>query len=215
MLYNKVMLDLRQENLLFKQGYKLIAGLDEAGRGPLAGPVVVACVIIGPDFKLDSEELKLVTDSKKLSAKKRQLLFRVIREKALMVEIGVVDNNVIDKINILQASFLAMRRALKKIKIQPDYLLVDGKFKIPKIDTPQSAIIQGDANIWLIAAASIIAKVSRDWLMENIDKEYPLYGFSRHKGYGTKEHLLNIEKYGGTPIHRFSFAPLKTIKKTS
>ncbi|HZJ41735.1 MAG TPA: ribonuclease HII [Patescibacteria group bacterium] len=209
------MLDLDQENKLFKEGYKLIAGLDEAGRGPLAGPVVAACVIIGPNFKLDSDELKLVTDSKKLSAKKREMLFKVIREKALAVEIGVVENDVIDKINILQASFLAMRHAIKKIKVQPDYLLVDGKFKIPKIDTPQSAIIQGDANVWLIAAASIIAKVSRDWLMENIDKKYPQYGFSKHKGYGTKEHILNIEKYGGTPIHRFSFAPLKTMKKIS
>lgn len=209
------MLDLDTEKNMFNQGYQLIAGLDEAGRGPLAGPVVAACVIIGPDFKLDSEELLLVADSKKLSAKKRELLFKVIKEKALAVEIGVVDNLEIDKINILQASFLAMRRSLKKIKVKPDYLLVDGKFKIPKIYTPQKNIIGGDANTWLIAAASIIAKVSRDWLMENYDKKYPEYGFCRHKGYGTKEHLANIEKYGGSPIHRYSFAPLKNIKKSA
>ncbi len=208
------MIDLKTEESLFKQGYKLIAGLDEAGRGPLAGPVVAACVIVGPDFKLDSEELKLVADSKKLSAKKRELLFKVIKEKALALEIGVVDNLEIDQINILQASFLAMRRSLKKIKVKPDFLLVDGKFKIPKIYTPQKAIIGGDANTWLIAAASIIAKVSRDWLMEEYDKKYPEYGFCRHKGYGTKEHIANIEKYGGSDIHRYSFAPLKDSKKS-
>lgn len=207
------MLDLKEEKRLFEAGHKLIAGLDEAGRGPLAGPVVAACVIIGPDFELDNEDLCLVADSKKLSAKKRELLFKVIREKALAVEIGVVDNEVIDQINILQASFLAMRRSLKKIKLQPDYLLVDGKFKIPKVTTPQSAIISGDAKVWLIAAASIIAKVSRDYLMQNYDKQYPDYGFLKHKGYGTKEHLLNIEKFGATSIHRFSFAPLKNLKK--
>lgn len=209
------MLNLNQEKKIFNMGYKLVAGLDEAGRGPLAGPVVAACVIIGPDFKLDTDELKLIADSKKLSAKSREALFKIIKEKALAVEIGVVDNESIDKINILQASFLAMRRAIKKAGIEPDYLLVDGSIKIPKIKTPQSAIIHGDADVWVIAAASIIAKVSRDWIMTNIDKEYPQYGFSRHKGYGTKEHLLNISKYGACPLHRLSFAPLRTTKKTS
>lgn len=205
-------MDLKKEKTLFKEGYKLIAGLDEVGRGPLAGPVVAACVIVGPDFELDSEELKLVADSKKLSSEKREQLFRVIKEKTLAVEIGVVDNLAIDKINILQATFLAMRRSLKKIDLKPDYLLVDGKFNIPKINIPQTAIINGDANTWVIAAASIIAKVSRDWLMVEYDKKYPQYGFSRHKGYGTKEHIANIYKYGGSPIHRYSFAPLKDLR---
>jgi len=205
------MLDLLAEQKIFSLGYKLIAGIDEAGRGPLAGPVVAACVIIGPDFKIEPGDLELVADSKKLSAKKREKIFKAIREKALAVEIGVVDNNAIDKINILQASFLAMRRALKKIKIQPDYILLDGRFKIPKITTAQSAIIKGDGTIWVIAAASIIAKVSRDWIMNNLDKEYPNYDFAKHKGYGTKEHLKRLAEFGPSPVHRLSFAPLKNL----
>jgi ribonuclease HII len=210
--YNKFMLDLNTENKIFQLGYKLVAGFDEAGRGPLAGPVVAACVIIGPDFKLENNDLRLVADSKKLSVKKRERLFKSIKEKALAVEIGVVDNNIIDKINILQASFLAMRRALKKIPLKPDYIIIDGRFKIPKINIPQTAIIQGDTNVWSIAAASIIAKVSRDWIMKNFDKDYPQYAFAKHKGYGTKEHFLNLKKYGPSPLHRLSFAPLKNFK---
>jgi len=206
------MLDLKTEQKLFNLGYKLVAGIDEAGRGPLAGPVVAACVIIGPDFKIEPGDLELVTDSKKLSAKKREKIFKVIHEKALAVEIGVVDNEMIDKINILQASFLAMRHALKKIKLQPDYILTDGQFKIPKISTAQSAIIKGDSTVWVIAAASIIAKVSRDWIMNNLASEYPDYNFAKHKGYGTSEHLKNIAQYGPCPIHRYSFAPLKNLK---
>ncbi len=198
-----------KELSLFKAGKNLIAGLDEAGRGPLAGPVVAACVIIDQNFSLNDPKLKSITDSKKLSAKKREELFSLIKSKALAVEIGVVDSDIIDQINVLQASFLAMRRAIYKIKSQPDYLLVDGPYKIPKIKIEQEAIIDGDANTWLIAAASIIAKVSRDWIMTNYDKEYPQYGFCRHKGYGTKEHLLRIKEYGPCPIHRFSFAPIK------
>jgi len=121
----------------------------------------------------------------------------------------VVDNLTIDKINILQATFLAMRRAIRKLKVQPDYVIVDGAFKIPKLDKPQTAIIGGDATVWTIAAASIIAKVSRDWLMSEIDKEYPAYEFAKHKGYGTKLHLEKIAAFGPCPLHRFSFAPLK------
>lgn len=210
--YNNNMLDLKTENKIIKAGYKLIAGIDEAGRGPLAGPVVAACVIIDENFQLDCDTLKMVADSKKLSAKKRIELFKVIKEKALAVEIGVVDNDVIDKINILQASFLAMRRAIRKISLKPDYILVDGKFKIPKINIKQQAIISGDSNTWVIAAASIIAKVSRDWLMETYHLKYPQYDFIKHKGYGTKIHLENIAKFGPCPIHRLSFAPLKNLK---
>lgn len=203
------MLNLETERKFFELGYKLIGGVDEAGRGPLAGPVVAACVVIGSDFKIDDEELALVTDSKKLTAKRREKLFSVIKEKVLAVEIGVVDNLTIDKINILQASFLAMRRAIKRLKISPDYVLTDGQFKIPKLDKPQTAIISGDAKVFCIAAASIIAKVSRDWLMTEIDKEYPEYEFAKHKGYGTKRHLEKIAVHGPCPIHRFSFSPIK------
>lgn len=207
------MLDLQTEQDFFSLGYNLIGGVDEAGRGPLAGPVVAACVVIDKNFKIDSEDLALITDSKKLSAKKRNKLFGIIKEKTVAVEIGLASNLEIDKINILQASFLAMRRAVKKLSIQPDYVLVDGNFKIPKLNKSQTAIIGGDGKVFCIAAASIIAKVSRDWLMEEIDKTYPQYEFSKHKGYGTKRHLELINLYGPCPLHRFSFAPLKKIKK--
>jgi len=205
------MLDLKTEQKFFDLGYKFIGGVDEAGRGPLAGPVVAACVVIGPDFKIDHEELALVADSKKLSAKRREKLFGIIKEKVLAVEIGVVDNLTIDKINILQASFLAMRRAIKKLKIEPDYILTDGKFKIPKLEKSQTAIIGGDATVFCIAAASIIAKVSRDWLMTEIDKQYPQYDFIKHKGYGTKAHFAKIAELGPCPLHRFSFSPIKEM----
>lgn len=203
------MLDLQTEQDFFNLGYKLIGGVDEAGRGPLAGPVVAACVVIDKNFRIDSEDLALVADSKKLTAKKREKLFSIIKEKALAVEIGLADNTEIDKINILQASFLAMRRAIRKLTVQPDYILVDGNFRIPKLDKSQTAIIGGDAKVFCIAAASIIAKVSRDWLMGEIDKKYPQYEFIKHKGYGTKRHLELIAQHGPCPQHRFSFAPLK------
>jgi len=208
--YNSLMLNLKAENNFFKLGYNLIGGIDEAGRGPLAGPVVAACVVIDSEFKVEPGDLELVADSKKLSAKKRELIFKAIREKVIAVEIGVVNHEDIDKINILQASFLAMRRAIKKLKVDPDYILLDGGFKIPKLTKPQTAIIKGDAKVWVIAAASIIAKVSRDWIMTEMDKKYPEYLFAKHKGYGTKEHLAMLEKYGPCPIHRLSFAPLKS-----
>lgn len=206
------MLELEFEKKLFTQGNNLIAGIDEAGRGPLAGPVVAACVIIDKDFSLNKEELKMIADSKKLTAKKRELLFKIIKENVKAVEIGVVDPDIIDKINILQASFLAMRRALKKVGLDPSHIIVDGKFNIPKIKTPQTAVVQGDKNIWTVAAASIIAKVSRDWIMTNMDKKYPQYGFIDHKGYGTKKHLSCIEEHGPCLIHRRSFAPIKNYK---
>ena len=205
------MLDLKTEKKIFDLGYKLIGGLDEAGRGPLAGPVVAACVVIGPEFMITPGDLELVADSKKLSAKKREHIFSVIKEKAKAIEIGISTNEEIDKINILQASFLAMRRALYKIQTRPDYLLLDGRFKLPKTDIAQTAIVKGDANIWTIAAASIIAKVSRDYIMNELDKKYPLYEFKKHKGYGTKLHLEKIKLYGPSPAHRLSFAPLKNL----
>lgn len=209
------MLDLKTEKSYFDKGYLLIGGVDEAGRGPLAGPVVAACVVVGPDFKIDNVDLEMVADSKKLTPKKREHLFQIIKEKALAVEIGVVNNGTIDKINILQATFLAMRRAIDKLGIAPDYILTDGNFKIPKIKTPQSAIIGGDATVWTIAAASIIAKVSRDWMMTEIDKKYPQYQFAKHKGYGTKLHIDMLFEHGPCPLHRFSFAPVKEAKEAA
>jgi ribonuclease HII len=205
------MLNLQTESKYRELGYQFIGGVDEAGRGPLAGPVVAACVVIGPDFKIDDPDLALVADSKALTAKKREHLFGIIREKVLAVGIGVVSNTDIDKINILQASFLAMRRAIRQAKISPDYILLDGGFKIPKLDKPQTAIIKGDATVWCIAAASIIAKVSRDWLMAEIDKQYPEYAFAQHKGYGTKLHFAKIAELGPCPLHRFSFSPIKEL----
>jgi ribonuclease HII len=200
-------MNLETEKELFKKGYKLIAGIDEAGRGPLAGPVVSACVVIDENFKI-SPELMKVKDSKKLDAKKREHLFPVIKEAVRSVEIGICDNQTIDKINILQATFLSMKKSLEKNKISPDIILVDGNFKIPKIKTSQIAIKSGDENVFVIAMASIIAKVSRDFIMNELHKEYPDYLFSKHKGYGTKDHLKVIRDHGPSPIHRMSFAPL-------
>jgi len=207
------MLDLSTEKGIFELGYQLVAGVDEAGRGPLAGPVVAACVVIGPDFKIDSDELKLVADSKKLSAKNREKLFSIIKEKTLSVEISVVSHTVIDKINILQASLLAMKKAVEACEIQPDFVLIDGNMRIPGLLKKQQAIISGDAKVFCIAAASIIAKVSRDFLMCEADKKYPNYRFAKHKGYGTKIHVEMLNTYGPCPIHRKTFAPVKDLLK--
>ena len=209
MCYSKHMLNLETEGRMFKQGFRLIGGVDEAGRGPLAGPVVAACVVVDESFKINPKDLELVADSKTLSPKKREHLFGLIRQQVLAVEIGIADNLLIDKVNILQASFLAMKQAIRRLPVSPDYILLDGAFKIPKLAQPQAAVVKGDARVWTIAAASIIAKVSRDWLMQEFDKKYPVYGFAKHKGYGTKDHLENIKNYGPCPIHRLSFAPLK------
>jgi ribonuclease HII len=205
-------MNLDKEKSLFKSGHKLIAAIDEAGRGPLAGPVVSGCVVIDPSFEIPAE-LEKVRDSKKLSAKQRQALFSIIKKNVKAVAIGVCDNRVIDKVNILQATFLSMKKALEKTKMPVDIILVDGKFPIPKINIKQEAIISGDDTVFSIAMASIIAKVSRDFLMEEMDKEYPLYKFSKHKGYGTKVHMDMISLYGPCPIHRLSFAPFSVDPK--
>lgn len=206
------MLDLEIEKEYFVKGATYIAGLDEAGRGPLAGPVVAACVIIKADFKIDSPELEMVADSKKLSAKKREMLFSLIKEKVASVEISVINNEVIDKINILKASLFAMKKAIKKSGLKPDIALIDGNQKIPDLEIQQKTIIDGDAKVFVIAAASIIAKVSRDFLMTEADKKYPEYGFVKHKGYGTKFHLEKLKEFGPCPIHRQSFRPVKDLK---
>jgi len=186
---------------LKNDGHEMICGLDEAGRGPLAGPVVASAVLLDPFQKIIG-----LDDSKKLSEKKRNKLFTEIKEKALAVGIGIVENDIIDKINIQQASFKAMKKALNKFNFEPDYLLVDGNKEIPEVNISQKAVIDGDEKVNSIAAASIIAKVTRDRIIEKYDNKYPVYGFKSNKGYGTKEHIDALKKYGATPIHRYSYS---------
>ncbi len=187
---------------LTKKGYKLIGGVDEAGRGPLAGPVVSACVILDIDVPIFG-----IDDSKKLSKSRRESLYCEIKDKAVAIGIGIVDNKLIDEINILQASLEAMSQAVKNLSTKPDYLLIDGQF-CPEIDIPKKAITGGDRKSLSIASASIIAKVTRDNIMLELDKIYPQYGFSQNKGYPTKEHILALKKYGPCDIHRKTFAPI-------
>ena len=187
-------------------GYLLIAGIDEAGRGPLAGPVVAAACIL-PDSTL----LAGIDDSKKLSPEERSALFKqILALPGIDCGIGIIDSQTIDKYNILQATFQAMAAAVSKLSRQPDFILVDGN-KLPKIAIPGQAIVSGDSLSQSIAAASILAKVTRDELMETYHKMWPLYGFVSHKGYGTEEHLLAIQNYGPCPIHRMSFEPLASL----
>ncbi|MFH1744786.1 MAG: ribonuclease HII [bacterium] len=202
--------NLIEEKEIFSQGYKIVGSLDEAGRGPLAGPVVAACVVVVQDFCI-SDDLKMVRDSKKLSAKKREELYDLIFASFPEVGIGICDHETIDRINILQASFLAMKKAISSLKAKPDHLLVDGKFSIPNVSTAQTAIIRGDEIVFSISAASIIAKVVRDRIMRECHEKYPQYEFDKHKGYGTKIHLDNLKKYGPCEIHRKSFAPIKNL----
>ncbi len=208
------MLNLEKEKQLFSQGYEFIAGIDEVGRGPLAGPVVAACVVVDKNFDISTSELEEVRDSKKLSSKKREKLFGVIRKNVVAVGIGSCSSQTIDKINILQASLLACKRSLEQLNIKPNYVLIDGKYKIPKINLPQETIIGGDNKIFSIAAASIIAKVSRDYTMTQADQKFPQYGFASHKGYGTKFHIESINMFGICPIHRLSFTPCKNKKSS-
>lgn len=186
------------------QGYKFIAGIDEVGRGPLAGPVVAAAVILPECFNLVE-----VNDSKQLSASKREELFTKIKAQALAIGIGVVDEKVIDKINIYEATKYAMMQAIEKLEHTPDCLLIDA-MTLP-CALPQEKIIKGDAKSISIACASIIAKVTRDRMMVDYDHVYPGYCFAKNAGYGTKEHLAGIEKKGICPIHRQSFAPIKNL----
>lgn len=179
--------------------YESICGIDEAGRGPLAGPVVAGAVILPKD-----KELLYLNDSKKLSASKREELFDVIMEHAVAVGVGIVDSQVIDQINILQATYRAMREAVQNLEIIPDILLNDA-VTIPQISIRQVPIIKGDAKSISIAAASIIAKVTRDRIMKEYAKLYPEYGFLSNKGYGSAAHIEALKKYGSSPIHRVSF----------
>lgn len=191
------------ENQARQSGYSRIAGLDEAGRGPLAGPVVAAAVVVPPSFAVAG-----VNDSKKLSDKKRSTLYDEIFEHADGVGVGVADEDEIDRLNILRASLLAMARAVSNLPLAPDHLLIDGTFRIDS-ELPQNAIPKGDARSISIAAASIIAKVTRDRLMMQYHREFPAYGFDRHKGYPTRAHREAIEIHGCCAIHRKTFKGVK------
>lgn len=203
------MLNLNEEKKIFDVGHKLVAGIDEAGRGPLAGPVVAACVVLDKDFEIDKDIFEYIKDSKKLTPKKREEIFEVIQNNFSNIGVGVCDNSTIDRLNILGATFLAMKKALSELKEKPNYLLIDGHLGIPNCSYSQKCIKGGDKYVFSIAAASIIAKVTRDNFMKEIHEKYPDYGFDKHKGYGTKLHLEQIKKHGPCAIHRKSFAPCK------
>ena len=188
-----------EKDIQFK-GYELVAGVDEAGRGPLAGPVCAAAVILPENCEIEG-----LNDSKKLSEKKREALYDVIIEKALSYDIQLVDNKVIDEINILNATMLAMTNAVNSLSVKPNYVIIDGN-KVPKqLEIPADYVVNGDAKSMSIAAASILAKVTRDRLMLELDKKYPEYEFARHKGYGTKLHQEKLLECGPCEIHRKTF----------
>ena len=194
------------DNYLIKSPYNLlIAGVDEAGRGPLAGPVVAAAVILDPQKHIDG-----LADSKVLNERKRDSLFDLIKADALSWSIGIAAVEEIDEFNILQATLLAMQRAINGLTIQPDKALIDGNC-LPKLLIPAQAIVKGDSKVKAISAASIVAKVTRDRIMLDYHNRHPDYAFHLHKGYGTKQHLKEIEQFGFLPIHRKSFNPLRTL----
>ena len=187
------------ENAAIEKGYKVICGIDEAGRGPLAGPVFAAAVILPSNQMIEG-----VNDSKKLTEKKREFLFDIIKETAIGYSVGFATETEVDEINILQATFLAMKRAYDGLNVRSDFALVDGN-RMPHLGVDTQIIIKGDALSANIAAASILAKVSRDRLMYEIDKIYPQYQFAKHKGYGTALHIEMLKKYGPCPVHRKTF----------
>lgn len=187
------------EHACYDEGFSLICGVDEAGRGPLAGPVCAAAVILPRDLQIEG-----LNDSKKLTEKRREALYEIIIKEAVAYGIAMVDEKAIDEINILQATFLAMRRAVGQLSVRPDMVLVDGN-REPELDIPVKTIVKGDSLSANIAAASILAKVTRDRFMLEQDKLYPEYGFALHKGYGTKAHYAALREYGACPIHRQTF----------
>lgn len=190
----------KDEEKLHSNGVKLIAGIDEAGRGPLAGPVAVGIAIMPENSMIEG-----VNDSKKVSEKKREKLYDLITQEAIAWNVGIADQNEIDEINILNATKLALTRAIDGLKIKPDLILVDALTNINTLGIPYKSIIKGDAKEYSIAAASILAKVTRDRMMREYDEIYPQYGFSGHKGYGTAKHIAAIKEYGPCILHRKSF----------
>ena len=193
------------ENELYEKGIELIGGIDEVGRGPLIGPVVTACVILPKNYHLEG-----LTDSKKLSEKKRELFYDIIKKDAIDIGIGIVYEKEIDKLNIYQATKKAMAEAVENMKIKPEHILVDA---MPlELDIPTTSIIKGDAKSITIAAASVIAKVTRDRMLDELDKIYPMYDLKHNKGYPTKKHLEAIKTYGITKHHRLSYRPVLLYK---
>jgi len=205
-------MDFIYEQKLKQQGHVFIAGIDEAGRGPLAGPVVAAAVIF--DFDKIPKNLRAVADSKKLTPKKRLELFPIITRSATAFSLGICDHQTIDRINILQATFLAMKKSLSALSQMPDIILIDGNQKLPNHTGAQQCIINGDNLIFSIACASILAKVARDRIMEQMHTLYPQYQFNRHKGYGTKLHMESLQIYGPCAIHRQTFEPVKKLLRS-
>lgn len=195
-----------EEQLARKMGYAYPVGVDESGRGPLAGPVIAAAVYIPDGIVIEG-----VNDCKRLSEKERNALFHTLTTHAeIKIGVGSASSREIDEINILQAALLAMGRAVMNMPIRADYLLVDGN-KMPKLKIPGKAIVQGDSRVQAIAAASVIAKVTRDEILKKLDVKYPQYGFSKHKGYGTESHVKALKTYGATEEHRKTFAPVREV----
>ncbi len=200
---------LNEEQAQWKRGYQFIAGVDEAGRGPLAGPVVAAAVIL-PQEQKDKKWFKMIADSKVLTAPRREFLFECLNRDAITVGVGVIDAATIDVVGIAKATRLAMQTAVKQLNPAPDYLLID-YFRLPEVKLPQKGVLEGDSLCFSIAAASIVAKVTRDRLMVDLDKMYPGYYFSDHKGYSTEKHLACLRRLGASPIHRHSFQPVRDV----
>ena len=195
---------LEYETELYNKDIKLIAGVDEVGRGPLIGPVVAAAVILPINY-----QLKGLTDSKKITEKNRNIYYELLQKEALAIGVGVIDNKIIDEVNIYQATKLAMKKAIDNLSVKPEHVLIDA---MPlELEMPSTSIIKGDAKSLSIAAASVIAKVTRDEMMIKLDKDYPEYGFAKHKGYATKMHIENIEKYGLLDSYRFTFKPINVL----
>ena len=210
--YNNVVISMKEkidnykyEKELNEKGITLIAGVDEVGRGPLIGPVVAAAVILPKDYHLEG-----LTDSKKLSEKKREYFYEIIKKEAISIGIGVVDEKKIDEINIYEATKVAMKEAINNLDVKPEHILIDA---MPlDLDIPTTSIIKGDLLSITISAASVIAKVTRDHMLYVIDKEYPMYDLKNNKGYGTKKHIEAIKKYGITKYHRLSYKPVSDYK---
>ena len=199
--------NLSYEKELYAKGITLIAGVDEVGRGPLVGPVVTAAVILPVNYHLEG-----LTDSKKLTEKKRNEFYKIIMQDAISVAVGIKDNKVIDEVNIYEATKLAMYEAINKLDVKPEHVLIDA-MKLDKLEVPSTSIIKGDLKSESIAAASVIAKVTRDSMMYELDLEYPEYGFKNHKGYPTKSHIKNVKQYGLLDNYRFTFSPISDLIK--
>ena len=195
-----------EEATLLAQGYSMVAGLDEVGRGPLAGPVVAGVAVLPPN--LSGNWVGMVRDSKQMTPAQREHVLPYLRESALALEVGISSSQEIDDLGIVGATRLAMKRALDGLALTPQFLLLDA-FPLPGVAIPQKPIVHGDALCLSIAAASVVAKVTRDRIMEEQDALFPSYGFARHKGYATREHLRNLRDHGPCPIHRRSFAPVR------